>query len=80
VTGSIGKWHLHNFSIFLHQIAGRWLEFENYECHGGDFEADMSKLAAGPRNREWLEICGPMQVALEGGTGWTVMEQVYFNP
>ena len=73
------KYHLRNFNIFLHRIDGRWFEFGYYEYHGDDFDADMAKLAAEPRNREWLTICDPLQRPLEGETGWVVMERVYFN-
>lgn len=80
VRDLLSKYHLRNFSIFLQQIAGRWLEFGYYEYHGSDFEGDMAALAAEPRNQEWLLRCDPMQVPLEGETGWAEMEQVYFNP
>jgi L-rhamnose mutarotase len=80
VRDLLTKYHLRNFSIFLHQISGRWLEFGYYEYHGDDFEGDMVRLAAEPRNREWLTICDPMQMPLEGETGWAMMEWVYFNP
>ena len=80
VRDLLSKYHLRNFSIFLHRIAGRWLEFGYYEYHGSDFEGDMAALAAEPRNQEWLVRCDPMQVPLEGETGWTTMERVYFNP
>jgi L-rhamnose mutarotase len=73
------KYHLRNFSIFLHQIDGRWFEFGYYEYTGEDFEGDMAKLDAEPRNREWLTLCDPMQKPLQGETSWAVMEQVYRN-
>ncbi|MCP4311271.1 MAG: L-rhamnose mutarotase [Bacteroidetes bacterium] len=72
--------HMHNFSIFLHQLDdGNWYEFGYYEYTGDDFEADMATLDKHPRNIEWLKVCDPMQVPLEGETGWAEMEQVYFN-
>jgi len=72
--------NMQNFSIFLHQLDdGNWYEFGYYEYTGDDFEADMAKLEKHPRNIEWLEICDPMQVPLEGYEGWAEMEQVYFN-
>jgi len=73
------KYHLRNFSIFLQQINGQWYEFGYYEYTGKDFDADMARLAAEPRNEEWLKICDPMQMPLPGAKGWTVMERVYFN-
>ena len=72
--------NMHNFSIFLHQLDdGNWYEFGYYEYTGEDFEADMAKLDKHPRNIEWLEICDPMQIPLEGYEGWAEMEQVYYN-
>jgi len=72
--------NMRNFSIFLHQLDdGNWYEFGYYEYTGDDFEADMAKLDAHPRNKEWLEICDPMQIPLEGYEGWAEMEQVYYN-
>lgn len=72
--------NMRNFSIFLHQFDdGNWYEFGYYEYTGHDFEADMAKIGKHPRNIEWLKICDPMQIPLEGYDGWAEMEQVYFN-
>jgi L-rhamnose mutarotase len=79
VRDLLSKYHLRNFSIFLHEIGGRWYEFGYYEYTGDDFEGDMARLAAEPRNEEWLKICDPMQIPLPGEESWAVMEQVYFN-
>jgi len=74
------KANIRNFSIFLHQLDdGNYYEFGYYEYHGGDFEADMAKLAKEDRNIEWLKICDPMQVPLNGFEGWAEMEQIYYN-
>ena len=79
VRDLLAKYHMHNFSIFLQEIEGKWYEFGYYEYTGSDFDADMAKLDKEPRNIEWLKSCDPMQVALPGAKGWTVMERVYFN-
>ena len=72
--------NMQNFSIFLHQLDdGNWYEFGYYEYTGNDFEADMEKLDNHHRNIEWLKICDPMQIPLEGYDGWAEMEQVYYN-
>lgn len=72
--------NMRNFSIFLHQLDdGNWYEFGYYEYTGNDFEADMEKLDNHPRNIEWLQICDPMQIPLEGYDGWAEMELVYYN-
>jgi L-rhamnose mutarotase len=80
VRDLLSKYYIRNFSIFLHNVAGRWLEFGYYEYHGENFEKDMAALAAEPRNREWLVRCDPMQVPLDEEPGWSVMKRVYFNP
>ena len=79
VRDLLNKYHMHNFSIFLHEIDGKYYEFGYYEYTGKDFEADMAKLAAEPRNKEWLAICDPMQIPLEGYDSWAEMELVYRN-
>ena len=79
VRDLLNKYHMHNFSIFLHKIGGRYYEFGYYEYTGDEFEADMAKLDAEPRNKEWLAICDPMQVPLKGYDSWAVMERVYYN-
>ncbi len=79
VRDLLAKYHMRNFSIFLHQIGEEWYEFGYYEYTGGDFDTDMKALAAEPRNQAWLEMCDPLQLPLEGACGWTEMECVYFN-
>ena len=79
VRDLLSKYHMHNFSIFLTEMDGKWYEFGYYEYTGDDFDGDMAKLAREPRNIEWLKICDPMQIPLEGETGWREMERVYFN-
>lgn len=80
VRDLLGKYHMHNFNIFLQKMPdGNWYEFGYYEYTGKDFERDMAELAKEPRNIEWLKMCDPMQIPLPGSKGWTEMEPVYFN-
>ena len=79
VRDLLRKYHMRNFSIFLHQIDGKWYEFGYYEYTGEDYEADMEKMDQEPRIKEWLKVCDPMQVPLEGEKSWAIMERVYFN-
>jgi len=79
VRDLLNKYHMHNFSIFLHKIRGKWYEFGYYEYTGDDFEKDMAELDKEPRNIEWLEMTDPLQVPLEGEEGWAEMEQIYYN-
>ena len=80
VRDLLNKYHMHNFSIFLHQIDGKWYEFGYYEYTGDDFEGDMARMNAEPRIEEWLKVCDPMQSPLPGEKSWVTMEQVYYNP
>ena len=79
VRDLLGKYNMHNFSIFLHEIDGKFYEFGYYEYTGDNYEEDMAKLDAEPRIKQWLKICDPMQVPLKGEKSWAIMEQVYYN-
>ena len=80
VRDLLTKYHMHDFSIYLQQIEGKWYEFGYYEYTGDNFDGDMAKLDAEPRNTEWLKLCDPMQQPLTGEKSWTKMERVYYNP
>jgi L-rhamnose mutarotase len=72
--------HMRNFSIFLTRMPdGRPYLFGYYEYDGDDYEADMARLAAEPRNQEWLAMTDPMQIPLPGEVSWKVIEEVYHN-
>ena len=73
------KYHLTNFSIFLQQIGNEYYEFGYYEYTGFSWEEDLAKLAEEQRNIDWLKLCDPMQIPLEGENGWAVMKQVIYN-
>ena len=69
-----------NFNIFVRRLPdGKLYEFAYFEYVGDNYEADMARLEAEPRNIEWLKLCGPMQVPLPEADGWSDMEQVFFN-
>ncbi|MEI8293368.1 MAG: L-rhamnose mutarotase [bacterium] len=79
VRDLLTKYHMHNFSIYLKQIEGKWYEFMYFEYTGKDYKGDMAKLAKEPRNIEWLKVCDPMQIPLKGHKSWADMERVYFQ-
>jgi len=79
VRDLLSKYNMHNFSIFLHEIDGKWYEFGYYEYTGDDYEADMAALDAEPRNKQWLKICDPLQIPLAGEKSWAIMERGYYN-
>lgn len=53
VRDLLRKANMRNFSIFLRKLDdGKYCLFNYYEYVGSDFECEMAKLAAEPRNRE----------------------------
>lgn len=80
VRDLLNKYHMRNFSIFIHQLDdGRNYLFGYYEYTGDDYEADMKKLAAEPRNKQWLSMTDPLQAPLQGEKSWAMMQEVYHN-
>lgn len=80
VRDLLSKYHMRNFSIFLHELDNRKTYlFGYYEYDGTDYEGDMKRLAAEQRNKAWLDLTDKMQLPLPGQSGWAVMEQVYYN-
>jgi L-rhamnose mutarotase len=80
VRDLLQKYNMHNFSIFIHELDGKYYLFGYYEYTGSDYKADMAKLAAEPRNGKWLASTGPMQIPLPGEQSWSMMKEVYHNP
>jgi len=81
VRDLLQKYHMHNFSIFMHQLDdGKYYLFGYYEYTGTDYKADMEKLTGEPRNQKWLSVTSPMQVSLPGEQSWAMMKEVYHNP
>jgi L-rhamnose mutarotase len=80
VRDLLAQANMKNFSIYLHKLDdGRYYLFGYYEYVGSDYEADMAKLAAEPRNQAWLKVTDAMQRPLSGEKTWAVMEEVYHN-
>jgi L-rhamnose mutarotase len=76
VLAMISACNIRNYSIFRH---GEQL-FAYFEYVGDDFEADMAKMAADPKTREWWTLTEPMQVPLEmraPGEWWAIMKEVF---
>lgn len=81
VRDLLTKYHMHNFSIFIHQLDdGKYYLFGYYDYTGSDYDADMAKLSAEPRNQKWLSMTDPMQAPLQGEKSWAKMQEVYHNP
>jgi len=76
VLAMIEKCNIRNYSIF-HKDG--WL-FSYYEYNGDDHDADMAKMAADPKTREWWKVCSPCQIPLntrKEGEWWAEMEKVF---
>ena len=81
VRDLLTKCHMHNFSIYIHQLDdGKYYLFGYYEYTGTDYKADMAKLSTEPRNQKWLSTTDPMQIPLSGEKTWAQMQEVYHNP
>src|ERR1700747_3340137 len=65
VRDLLTKYHMRNFSIFLRELDnGKHYLFGYYEYDGNDYEGDMKRLAAEPRNKAWLALTDKMQIPL----------------
>lgn len=76
VLEMIRRCNLRNYSIF-HKDG--WM-FTYFEYVGADFAADMARMAAHPKTREWWNVVGPMQIPIETrspGEWWAEMEPVF---
>jgi L-rhamnose mutarotase len=74
----ISSCNITNYSIFLKEPED--LLFGYWEYVGSDFDADMAKMAASPKNQEWWSVCIPCQKPLETrrqGEWWAMMEEVF---
>ena len=80
VRDLLSKYNMRNFSIFMTQLEdGNYYEFGYYEYWGKDFDSDVAALNKEPRNAEWLKVCDPMQIPLEGEASWKIMQRIYSN-
>ena len=81
VRDLLNKYHIHNFSIYLHELDdNNFCLFGYYEYTGNDYEEDMQRLNNEPRNIEWLGVTAPMQIPIRGSEAWAIMREVYHNP
>lgn len=76
VLATIEQCNIRNYSIFLHDD----LLIAYLEYHGGDFEADMKRMAADPETQRWWAIMDPMQQPLPEATPthrWVRVPEVF---
>ena len=81
VLAMIARCNIRNYSIFLRKLPdGNHYLFSYFEYTGEDFAADMAKMAADPKTREWWTHCIPCQLPLDDradGEWWADMEEVF---
>lgn len=78
VLAMIHTCNMRNYSIFRHDT----LLFAYFEYIGDDFAADMARMAAGPKTREWWSITEPMQEPLAdraSGEWWKTLQEVFHS-
>jgi L-rhamnose mutarotase len=76
ILDMIKKCNIENYSIF-HKDG---MLYAYYEYTGNDYKADMAKMAADPKTREWWAIMEPMQDPVstrKQGEWWATMEEVF---
>lgn len=80
VSQMIRRCHIRNYSIFLRRVAGRHYLFSYFEYTGGNFAADMKKMAADPLTQQWWDLCLPYLIPLpdrKKGQRWADMVEVF---
>ena len=76
VLAMIEACHIRNYTIFRHGT----LLFAYLEYVGEDYRADMARMAADPKTREWWTHTDPMQEPMTErveGEWWTTMREVF---
>ena len=81
VLKKIRECNIRNYSIYLREIEpGKFYLFSYFEYTGGDFAADMKKMAADPTTRDWWKETDPCQVPIplkREGEFWSRMDEVF---
>jgi L-rhamnose mutarotase len=81
VLAMIEACNIRNYSIYMRRLPdGNFYLFSYFEYVGGDFEADMARMAADPTTQRWWEHCKPCQAPLldrAEGEWWADMDEVF---
>jgi L-rhamnose mutarotase len=81
VLAKIKECHIRNYSIYLREVdKGRFLLFSYFEYTGGDFAADMAKMAADPETQRWWKETDPCQTPIPTRADrdfWSRMDEVF---
>jgi L-rhamnose mutarotase len=81
VAKAVREANIRNYSIYLRKMPdGSHYLFSYLEYVGTDYQADMAKLAANPKVKEWWKVTNPCQQPLAGSKPsdwWASMEEVF---
>lgn len=81
VMRTIKECNIRNYSIYLGKLDdGKLYLFSYFEYVGRDFDADMKKMAADPKTREWWTHTDPCQIPLaarQPGEHWMTIKEVF---
>jgi L-rhamnose mutarotase len=73
--------NVRNYSIYLAEVEkGKWYLFGYWEYTGSDFKADMARMAADTKTREWWKLTDPCQEPVptrKEGEQWAIVEEVF---
>jgi L-rhamnose mutarotase len=78
VLKAIKDSNIRNYTIFLKEPEN--ILFAYWEYHGTDLAADLEKMKAVPRMRDWWKITDPMQIPFDTrreGEWWARMDNVF---
>jgi L-rhamnose mutarotase len=81
VLAKIKECHIRNYSIYLREVEpGQYLLFSYFEYTGGDFAADMARMAADPETQRWWKETDPCQTPIPTRLDkefWSRMDEVF---
>jgi L-rhamnose mutarotase len=80
INKMIRQCHIQHYSIYETELEGKLYLFAYFEYTGGDFEADMAKMAKDETVRAWWQLTDPCQIRLPGtpeAEQWRQIPQVY---
>lgn len=80
ILAMISACNIRNYTIYLREPEN--LLFSNFEYHGEDWDADMAKMAADRKTKEWWALTDPCQEGLPSradGEWWAPMEEVFHH-
>lgn len=82
VNRMLKECNIQNFSIWQREIDGKQYLFAYLEYTGGDFDADMKRMAADPETQRWWRETDPCQLPLPDAAAqnqiWSDLTEVYY--